>query len=104
MTFKEFIKPTWWKICVTIVVFVIWIIWMHSLESWIMCNFCQPYGTYGCTDYYGYLIFSADNCHCVCTTFGEVLVNYFWFGLIPLIIAYLIVNSIFYTVGVFKKK
>jgi len=105
MKIKEFIKPTLWKIILTLVLLIIWIICLRSLGPLVLCKCSAPLsGLYNtCTDYYNYLILRGLNCHCGCTPISELITNYFWYGLIPLIITYLLSCLIFCPIKKHKK-
>lgn len=106
MTFKEFIKPAWRKVIVVIVIFFFWFGLVKSLEPVIECNCvvskislmpCQIH-----QDYSSYLIFDENGgCYCPCDylPFENLFENYFWFGLIPLIIIYFLISLVFYLIN-----
>ncbi|MBU0894521.1 MAG: hypothetical protein KKF48_01005 [Nanoarchaeota archaeon] len=98
MKFKEFIQLDKKKLLITLVLFIIWVIFAHSINQFMLCDCIDTPLDYfeTCTDYYDYLIFDSIECHCTCVQGNKLIRNYFWFGLIPLIIIYLIVSIIFY--------
>jgi len=102
MKFKKFINPTLWNIVVTIIIFIIWIFLIRFFDPLVYCK-CASVGFENCVDYHDYLIYNGFNCHCNCTSLSELVTNYFWYGLIPLILSYLISCGIFYSVKKHKK-
>lgn len=103
MTFKEFIRLSWGKIIVAIILTLFWFfIGLRFFISYVECE-CVPGGLEGCVDYFNHLLIKNTMCHCTCIPLSEVILQYLNFIIIPLIVSYIISCVIFYFVKKKKK-
>lgn len=96
--FKELFKPNKINLTISIIILILWILFLNSIS-----NFCECVqgGFEGCNDYYNLLVL--NGCHCRCTSLNEVFSQYFWLVLIPFIIIYLAISLIIMLIKRFKK-
>jgi len=86
---KEFFKPTWSKVIITIILALFWIYYINLSTPIVDCMPCSPGEFEDCTDYHDYLLIKVG-CHCGCTSMSTVYSQYLRIVLIPLIISYII--------------
>lgn len=100
MKFTKALKPTLWKVIVSVVLTLVYVLIINwFISNNIQCGTCEPGAFTNCADYSNFLIL--DFCSCDCTTLFQVLWQYVYLIIIPLVVVYFIYSLIQY---LFPKK
>jgi hypothetical protein len=102
MNWKEFLKPDWEKIVITVIITAAWILFLRFIISntVVLCEMCPDTCPEG--NYVNYLIVP-KLCPC-CVSLSEVYENYLWNLIIPFIFSYFISCLIIWIYNRMKKK
>jgi len=102
MKLKEFLKPDWRKIVLTIIIIIAWILLLRFivLKTVVFCYTCPVTCLNG--NYVNYLIVPGV-CNC-CVSLLEVYNNYLWNLIIPFIFSYFLSCLIIWIYKKVKKK
>lgn len=93
----KFLKPTKWKIIISLMGTFLWILRSRYFSSHMLCKLCSEQIA-ECRFLSKYLI--VNYCSCNCITWGDVIINYLIYLIVPFIVIYLIYSVI----GLARKK
>ena len=106
MNWKQFLKPDWRKIVITIIILLLWILPNRFIVYTIKaeCKMCPDYWPDNCPggNYVDYLIIPKI-CSC-CVSLSELYNDYLWNLFIPLVIFYLLSCLIVWIYHKLRKK
>ncbi len=80
-------KPTLWKVIVSILAIILWILLLGSLKYNVMCKICVPTQ---CMPDYGNWMIVKPVCDCGCQSFSQMLSSNLQHILIPFALVYVI--------------
>jgi len=101
MNWKQFLKPDRRKIVLTMIITIVWILFLRLLVSTMkyLCKMCPDV----CSEnFVNYLIVPIP-CPC-CVSLSQVYSNYLWNLILPLIISYLLSCLIIWIYEKLRKK